>query len=372
MTPLARAYRGKSVLVTGHTGFKGGWLSTWLKLLGARVTGYALAPEPGPSLYRSASVARGMTSILGDVRDFKRLARALRDCEPRVVFHLAAQPLVRRSYREPADTFATNVLGTVNVLEAIRWTPSVRAVVVVTSDKCYENPEDGVPRRETDPMGGHDPYSASKGAAELAAASFFKSFFKERGLGLACARAGNVIGGGDWAADRIVPDAIRALQAGRPVPVRNPGAVRPWQHVLEPASGYLWLGAKLTSDAAWSGGWNFGPDLRERVPVSKLVRGLLDAWGDPAARVEDRRDAKAPKEAASLVLDPTKSRRELGWRSVYSVADALAATAAWYKASREPGFDGAAVTSEQIRAYADRAAERGLSWAGGACGRARA
>lgn len=365
MTPLARAYQGLPVFVTGHTGFKGGWLCTWLKLLGARVSGFALPPADGAPFFRAARVAEGMRSTFGDVRDLEGLAAAARRSQPRLVFHLAGQPLVRRSYREPVETFSTNVLGTVHLLEALRGVRSVRAVVVVTSDKCYENPEDGRPRTETDPMGGHDPYSASKGAAELAASAYYRSYFKSRGVAVACARAGNVIGGGDWAEDRIVPDAIRALASGRPVRVRNPGAIRPWQHVLEPVSGYLWLGARLLSDPSCSGGWNFGPAPAERLAVGALVRAILAAWGAPSGRYLEAPRAKAPHEAATLVLDPSKARRRLGWRPAWGVAEAVRATVAWYRASREPGFDGAAVTRAHILEYASSAARADLAWAGG-------
>ena len=355
MSPLERVFRGKHILVTGHTGFKGGWLCAWLKALGAKVTGLSLPPEGQPNLFHSASVARGMISLFGDIRDFKVVARAMHDHEPEVVFHLAAQALVRHSYQEPL------VLGTANILEAVRWTPSVRAVVAITSDKCYENPEDGAPRKESDPMGGHDPYSASKGAAELVIASFRRWFLEDKGIGLASARAGNVIGGGDWALDRIVPDCARALAEGRPVPIRNPRAIRPWQFVLEPASGYLWLAARLLEDpATYSGGWNFGPGDKERVPVAKLVSAVIKAWGASTSRVHYTSSPDAPREAVSLVLSPAKARKQLGWRAAYSVHEAVHETVAWYKASSLPGFDGEKATLEQIRAYTEKARALGL------------
>lgn len=351
-TPLREAFEGRRVFLTGHTGFKGGWLALWLKRLGARVAGYALAPRPGDTFFRDARVAEGMCSILGDIRDLAALSASFRKHRPEIVFHLAAQPLVRLSYDEPVETFATNVLGTVHVLEAVRKTPSVAAAVVVTSDKCYENRGPGPARVEEDAMGGHDPYSASKGAAELATSSYRRSFFEGR-IGLASARAGNVVGGGDWAKDRIVPDCARALRGGKPIVVRNPASIRPWQHVLEPLSGYLRLAARLLEEPRrFSGAWNFGPAEPTPVTVLELTRLFVKAWG--SGKVVIKRDPGAVHEAPTLALDPAKAFTRLGWRSVLSVEETIEQTVAWYKASGGRGFDAAAFSVSQIETYARR------------------
>ncbi len=362
MSALARAYRGRTVLVTGHTGFKGGWLSLWLKRLDARVIGFSLPPEHGArGFFAAAAVGRGMTSVFGDVRDRAAVERAFRRHRPSHVFHLAAQPLVLRSYQEPVETFATNVLGTAHVLDAARACAPVRSVVVVTSDKCYDNPEDGRPRRESDPMGGRDPYSASKGAAELVAASYRHSWFSGSRAGLACARAGNVIGGGDWSVNRLLPDCVRALGAGRPVVVRSPGSIRPWQHVLETTSAYLWLGARLAAaPARFSGGWNFGPASSRGLPVRKIVELALKSWGRGSARFGR---VSGPHEAATLTLDGAKARRALGWRAAYDPAEAVAEAVRWYKAQHEGGdFDGEVFSNLQIDRYEAKARSLGLAW----------
>jgi CDP-glucose 4,6-dehydratase len=282
-------WTGKRVFLTGHTGFKGGWLGLWLQKRGAVVTGYSLDPTTTPSLYDLTATASSMRSVIADIRDLDRLRNAMLECAPDVVFHLAAQPLVRRSYGDPVETYSTNVMGTVHVLEAIRSCSSVRSAVVVTSDKCYENREWQWGYRENEPMGGYDPYSNSKGCAELVSASYRSSFFnqahhKEHGVALATARAGNVIGGGDWSGDRLVPDLLRAFGEGRTADIRNPHAVRPWQHVLEPLHGYMMLAEKLfVQGPAWAEAWNFGPNDSDARPVSWIADRLAGIWGDGAA-----------------------------------------------------------------------------------------
>jgi CDP-glucose 4,6-dehydratase len=361
---LKDAFRGRRVLVTGHTGFKGGWLTIWLSSLGAEVTGLALPPEPGPGIFTDAAVGETCRSILGDVREPEQVRRAVEQCRPEVVFHLAAQALVRRSYEEPLGTFATNVMGTAHLLEAMRTAGRPCAVVVVTSDKCYENREWSYAYRENDPMGGHDPYSASKGAAELVTQSFRRSFFspgslERHGVALATARAGNVIGGGDWAQDRIVPDAIRALSAGSPVPVRNPRAIRPWQHVLEPLSGYLVLAAGLLgadgpARERLCDAWNFGPLPESAQPVEAMVRLLVEAWGSGSWVVTPQ--SQAPHEAGLLRLAIDKAVVALGWAPRWELRKAVEATASWYREhQRRPGAaELRALTERQIADYCAR------------------
>ncbi|NLX57877.1 MAG: CDP-glucose 4,6-dehydratase [Phycisphaerae bacterium] len=345
-------WNGKRVLVTGHTGFKGAWLALWLSELGAEVTGYALPPPTEPSLFVDADVARGLRSVIGDVRDLDALTAVLRECQPEVVFHMAAQALVRASYRDPVATYATNVMGTVHLLEAVRQTGSVRAVVNVTSDKCYANTGDRRRFREEDAMGGSDPYSNSKGCAELVTSAYRASFFAQAGApALASARAGNVIGGGDWAADRLVPDCIRALGEGGAVRIRNPEAVRPWQFVLEPLSGYLMLAERLWSDgAACAEGWNFGPDEADARPVSYVADRVVELWGRDASWTTD--GGTHPREAAWLSLDCTKARERLSWRPAMTLDEALRWTVRWYR-DRADGRDARERTLEQIRRYAE-------------------
>ena len=355
MSLIARDFwRGRPVFVTGHTGFKGGWLVTWLDELGARVTGYGLPPDTTPSFFHRCGLAGRLTSHLADVRDAGALGEALAASQPRVVFHLAAQSLVRRSYREPATTFATNVLGTAHVLEAVRRTPSVEAVVVVTSDKCYEPRADGPAFREDDPLGGHDPYSASKAAAELVASAYRRSFLAEGGARVATARAGNVIGGGDWAEDRLIPDAMRALRAGVPVRVRNPAAVRPWQHVLEPLGGYLRLAERLCGAGDFTGAWNFGPGEEDAVPVAALVELALGFC--EGGRWEAAPEPGAPHEAPALRLDAGRAQARLGWHPALTLKEAAELTIAWYRAEAGGGTSDAlhALSVEQIRHYEGR------------------
>jgi CDP-glucose 4,6-dehydratase len=328
-------WKDRRVFLTGHTGFKGGWLALWLEKLGAQVTGYSLPPSTEPSLFALAHPDR--TQPAGqDVRDLAALRLAITACQPEVVFHLAAQALVRHSYAEPVETYATNVMGTVNLLEAARGCPSVRSIVVVTSDKCYENKEWPWGYRESDPMGGYDPYSNSKGCAELVASAWRSSYFNPaqhalHGVALATARAGNVIGGGDWSADRLVPDLLRAFGAGKPADIRNPNAVRPWQHVLEPLHGYMLLAERLATEGPrWAEGWNFGPNDSDARPVSWIADRLSAAWGGGASWTTD--SSEHPHEANWLKLDCSKARQQLGWVPRWSLTQALLAIVEWQQA----------------------------------------
>jgi len=339
-------WAGRRVLVTGHTGFKGSWLCLWLRELGAEVSGFALAPPTEPSLFASARLAEEVDHREGDVRDAAAVAAAVRAARPEVVVHMAAQPLVRASFDDPAGTYATNVMGTVHVLDAVRREPGdVRVVVNVTSDKCYENREWLWGYREDEAMGGHDPYSSSKGCSELVTAAFRSSFFADPdGVRLASARAGNVIGGADWATDRLVPDVMRAALAGESVIVRNPGSVRPWQHVLNPLSGYLALAERLWEEPEAAGGWNFGPPDEDAWPVGRVVERIAAAW--PGLRYQPGGEV-GPHEARFLRLDSSKARTLLGWRPRWSLETALDATVEWH--ARE---DARALTLEQIRRFA--------------------
>ncbi|SLN63172.1 CDP-glucose 4,6-dehydratase [Oceanibacterium hippocampi] len=347
-------WRGRRVFLTGHTGFKGAWLTVLLHRLGAVVTGYSLAPVPAPSLYELAGTGALLAGEhIADIRDADRLASALVASRADTVLHLAAQALVRESYRDPLETFSTNVMGTANLLEAVRRAgEQVRAVVVVTTDKCYENAETGRAYRESDPLGGHDPYSASKACAEIVTQSMRRSFFGPAGAacGIASARAGNVIGGGDFATDRLVPDFVRARVADRVMAIRNPAAVRPWQHVLEPLNGYLLLAERLAGPvvADFAEAWNFGPDLEACVPVERLVSLAESDWpGKPVVRVA--RDGE-PHEATLLMLDTGKAQARLDWRPRWSLEETIAETLAWYRAWHEGG-DPLAACREQIDAY---------------------
>lgn len=359
-TPHRSFYEGRTVLVTGHTGFKGSWLATWLHMLGAKVIGFALPPEGGPlSMFEATGLGSRIKSIEADVRNADAVAACLRDHSPEVVFHLAAQSLVRRSYADPITTFATNVLGTAHVLEASLRTPSVRSVVVVTSDKCYDNIESGKAFSESDPLGGADPYSASKACAELVTAAYRSSFARDGGTapGIASARAGNVIGGGDWCEDRLVPDVMRALQAGSPLILRNPDSVRPWQHVLEPLRGYLLLAERLAGDRGEFGSsWNFGPRDDDAIPVRELVNRLAAAW--PGKRLDVRIEPAALHEAAVLRLDTTRARRHLGWKPALSIDEAVALTVSWYRDTSADRTSADGITLEQITAYEGLAAAR--------------
>lgn len=358
MTFLDRAFwRRKSVFLTGHTGFKGGWLTTWLLDMGARVYGYALSPDTDPSYFALCGLEEGMTSVIGDVRDAVALAETVRASKAEIVFHCAAQPLVRRSYDQPAETFATNALGTVNMLEAVRLSGSVKAVVVVTSDKCYENGNSPWGYREIDQLGGHDPYSASKACAEIICAAYRRSFFEgtNSSASLATVRAGNVIGGGDWSEDRIVPDAVKAFTRGTPLLVRNPTSVRPWQHVLEPLAGYLRLAQRLYCDgSSYAGAWNFGPNEENAIPVSTLASTMVRHWGGKAGW-RPGESTRALHEANYLRLDCGKARSLLGWRSQMPFEDAIEMTVRWYRAATAQTMgDMNALSREQIHAYEER------------------
>ncbi len=360
---FAGTYANRSVFVTGHTGFKGAWLAEWLVSMGANVTGYALDPPTQPSLFEALDLRQRLRHVVADVRDQERLAEELSAAQPSVVFHLAARAIVRRAYVEPRDTFETNVMGTVNVLDAVRACPSVEAVVIVTSDKCYENHEGGPAHRETDAMGGRDPYSASKGCAELVARAYRDSFFAQ-GAAVASVRAGNVIGGGDWAADRIIPDSVRALVAGNTIAVRNPDAVRPWQHVLEPLSGYLQLGARLLAgDRSLAEPWNFGPsdDAGDRS-VRWVVERFLEEWG-AGSWAAPAGEGLALHEAHRLSLDSTKARERLGWAPVWDAPIAVRQTAAWYREYYRAPDAARGLIQAQLAAFQADAAASGRPWA---------
>lgn len=361
------AFAGKHVLVTGHTGFKGSWLCEWLLQLGAQVTGVGLPPNTKPSLFEGLALAPRLRHIEADIRDLPGLARIVGEGQPDFVFHLAAQSLVRESYARPVESFATNVMGTIHVLESLRSLRRPCAAVMVTTDKCYENREWLFGYREGDPLGGHDPYSASKGAAELAIASYRRSFFGGHPVKIASARAGNVIGGGDWAQDRIVPDCVKALAEGRAIGLRNPKATRPWQHVLEPLGGYLWLAACLAgetaeSSAALASAFNFGPPLDSNRSVRELVEEILKHW---PGRWEDQSDPAAVHEASLLHLAIDKAFHLLRWQPAWSFPEAVEHTIRWYRAGAEAGASHKAqqITREQIASYTAAACANGLPWA---------
>lgn len=350
----ATFWQGKRIFLTGHTGFKGGWLSLWLQQLGAVVTGYALQPPTKPSLFEVSNVGQGMRSIIGDVCDADSLKRVMSDARPEIVIHMAAQPLVRYSYANPVETYATNVMGTVHLLEAVRATPGVRSVVNVTSDKCYENKEWLWGYRENEPMGGYDPYSNSKGCAELVTAAYRNSYFNpekhaEHGVSIATARAGNVIGGGDWALDRLIPDMLRAIGRGEAVLIRNPGAIRPWQHVLEPLSGYLMLAERLyVQGPAYAEGWNFGPHEADAKPVKWIIERITQAWGQGAPWKLD--SVPQPHEATYLKLDWSKARARLDWHPRWNIGQTIEKIVEWHKAC-DQGADMRQMTLAQIDIY---------------------
>ncbi len=347
-------YQNKRVLLTGHTGFKGTWLALWLTQLGAKVCGYALAPNTTPSMFEVLGVADQIEkNVIGDILDTELLEKTFAEFQPEIVFHLAAQPLVRLSYAEPVLTYKTNVIGSLNVLEAARKTPSVKAFVNVTTDKCYENKEIAHGYREDEPMGGYDMYSSSKGCVEILSASYRRSFLKD-GYAMATARAGNVIGGGDWAADRLIPDCVRSIEAGQEIEIRNPVATRPWQHVLEPLSGYLLLGHLLyTQGAKYAEGFNFGPNADSVLTVAEVSKLAVENYGRGTVKVHKRDDLH---EANLLMLDITKAGKVLGWQPALTAQEAIAQTVAWYKRfyQGEPMLD---FTLEQIKNYQER-----ISW----------
>lgn len=358
-------WQGKKVFITGHTGFKGSWLALWLQALGARTAGYALAQHAQPNMFAltHAAKAKGMVSTIGDIRDYRRLSSAMKRFRPDIVFHLAAQPLVRASYREPVRTFDVNVIGTANVLEAVRSIDTVKAVIVVTSDKCYENREWIWPYRETDRLGGHDPYSASKACAELVTDSFRRSIYTGSSIACSTVRSGNVIGGGDWAEDRLIPDCVRSLLKGEAPLVRNPNAIRPWQHVLNSLSGYMLLAEKMFVEGRqWAEAWNFGPGPHRLLSSGEVALELLACWGEDArlfvpamagSSGEEQRHAggsaskEQPHEAGRLALDCSKAESRLGWTPRLTIREAIRWTAEWYKAYAA-GADMRETTLEQI------------------------
>ncbi len=362
---FSNTYRGKRVLVTGHTGFKGAWLCEWLLTLGANVSGFALQPPTNPALFDQLQLSDRINDCRGDVRDAAVIAERVRSVQPEFIFHLAAQPLVRLSYDQPVETYSTNVMGTVHLLEAARQLNGRCTIIAVTTDKCYENREWVHSYREEDPMGGHDPYSSSKGAAELVIAAYRRSYFSSpnSGIRLASARAGNVVGGGDWAFDRIVPDCIRALSKNESIFVRNKVATRPWQHVLEPLSGYLWLGAQLskgeTQAPVLASGFNFGPSLSSNRSVADLVNEIIKHW---PGQVDYQINPNSVHEAKLLSLAIDKSQHYLNWSPVWDFERTIAETAAWYLQNKKNRQQGAAAAVAQIAAYTSDAGTMSLPW----------
>jgi CDP-glucose 4,6-dehydratase len=347
-------WQDRRVFITGHTGFKGSWLSLWLAKMGAKITGYALDPQTDPNLFSLCQVNKSLNSIIADIRDRELLKETVKASLPEVIFHLAAQPLVRRSYQQPAETFEINVVGTVNLLEAVRECQGIKAVVIVTSDKCYENKGKATKAfKESDPLGGHDPYSSSKACSELVTAAYRSSFFnptdyQQHGVGIASARAGNVIGGGDWAADRLVPDFIRAILKNDPIIVRNPKAVRPWQHVLEPLGGYLLLAEKLFSTGEkFAQAWNFGPHGSDAKSVEWIVNRLCEQWGEGSCQIDRR---SHPHEAHYLQLDISKAKKQLGWQPHWKLDKAIEKVVEWTRAYKA-GEDLRKICYKQIEEY---------------------
>ena len=347
--PDPNFWRNRSVFLTGHTGFKGGWIALWLTHMGAKVYGYALAPPTKPSFFEEMQLQSSLSSsTINDIRDFKSLCQAMQAASPSVVIHMAAQPLVRESYNSPVDTFSTNLIGTVNLLEAARNTDSVQAIVNITTDKCYENQEWLWPYRENDPLGGHDPYSSSKACAELASAAYRKCFLADAGVHLATVRAGNVIGGGDWAVDRLIPDFFRALDAGETLHIRSPSAIRPWQHVLEPLCGYLLLAEELVKQGAeYADAWNFGPEESDAKTVSSIVDQLCEKFPGASWHLDGE---PQPHEAGLLKLDSSKAKAKLNWEPRWALETALNKTIEWHKAWRS-GESMATFSTQQIEAY---------------------
>ena len=351
---LASNFAGKRVLVTGHTGFKGSWLSLWLSHMGANVCGYALSPESQNGHFQLLHLDQLIDHRIGDIRDYPAVFRCFEEFQPEIVFHLAAQPLVRYSYSEPKDTFDVNISGSVNILEACRNTASVRALIYVTSDKCYRNNEWVWGYRENDELGGHDPYSASKAAAEIVFSAYCDSFFRHRpNFGAASVRAGNVIGGGDWAEDRIVPDCIRALMANQPIQIRNPASTRPWQHVLEPLHGYLSIAARLLDEpSAFSGAWNFGPNTDSVKTVLELAQLITGIWGGGTLKIAS--ENSAVHEARLLHLSCDKAHQMLGWYPCWDATEAISETIYWYRSVIAHGNDALAISREQIEKYMEK------------------
>ena len=354
MEDVVNPWKGRRVFLTGHTGFKGGWLALWLASRGAIIRGYALDPSTEPNLFTTASIASVLDDVRGDIRDFDTLKHSMAEFQPEVVFHLAAQPLVRRSYSDPLGTYAANVMGTAHTLEAVRETASVRCVVCITTDKCYENREWVWPYRENDPLGGYDPYSSSKACAEIVSAAYRTSFFPAdpkdgRWVGIATARAGNVIGGGDWSEDRLIPDLVRGFQAKTPVLIRRPKSIRPWQHVLEPLHGYMMLAERLLEEQEqFASSFNFGPRDEDAWPVERIATTVAEMWGEGASWVRDADPGL--HEAHYLRLDSSKAHAQLDWKPLLSIQDALEWTMSWYRSWRD-GADMAQLSRAQISQY---------------------
>ena len=348
MTKSANFWRGKRVVLTGHTGFKGGWLALWLQQLGADVTGIALAPNTTPNLFDLADIQNGMTSHFCDIRDAAKLSQIVRNANPEIVFHLAAQPLVRASYRDPLATYATNVMGTANLLDALRGLESVKVAVMVTTDKVYRNNEWLYPYRETDALGGHDPYSASKAASEIVIASYRDAYLQAQGVAVATARAGNVIGGGDWSEDRLIPDAVRAWQTATPLEIRRPQAIRPWQHVLEPLAGYLALAQKLWQQPQLAGAYNFGPRTHEAATVRDVIEQARNAYGSGDVVYGDGNTG--PHEAGWLALETAKTQQTLGLTPKWPLPETVARTMTWYRAQYQCA-DARSLCQAEIAAY---------------------
>jgi len=361
-------YKDRTVLVTGHTGFIGSWLVLWLQSLGAKVVGYSLESSTKPSLFEMLGLENEITHIIGNVQDNQNLSDNIEKYKPEIVIHLAAQPLVRVSYEDPVETFRTNILGTVNILDSIRKSDSVSSCVVMTSDKCYQNLDADRFHKETDPLGGSDPYSASKGAAEIITNSFRNSFFNKSNI--ATVRAGNVIGGGDWAKDRIVPDCIRALTTNKKIMVRNPSSIRPWQFVLEPISGILWLGSKLyTKPEKYSEAWNLGPNQTSNITVEKVVQNIIRIWdkdgSEKGSWLDTSKESKnQPNESISLLLDSTKALTSLEWKTIYSFETAINQTVSWYKSYYNNDTSMKELSVHQIEQYSKTADQMNITWAG--------
>ena len=346
--PDTNFWQGKRVLVTGHTGFKGGWLTLWLHRLGAQVSSIGLQPNTDPNLFELARIDKLCDSHFCDIRNKEALLTLIKNVRPEVVFHLAAQPLVRHSYREPVETFSTNVMGTTHLLDALRGLECIKAAVIATTDKVYRNNEWHWPYREDDALGGHDPYSASKAASEVVIASYRESFLAQQGVAVASTRAGNVIGGGDWSADRLIPDAIHAWQKGEPIKVRRPNAIRPWQHVLEPLAGYIILAEQLWTNTGLAGAYNFGPSTQEVAPVSDVIELAREAYGSGTVNYGD--GTEGPHEAGLLALEITKARQTLGFKPRLALADAIKLTMDWYQ-SQHSGFDPRELCDNDIASY---------------------
>ncbi len=359
-------YHGKTILVTGHTGFKGAWLSLWLKKLGANVIGFSLAAPTEPNLFGVLDLEHEITHIEGDVRDLEKLKKVMEEYQPVMIFHLAAQSLVRKSYDNPIETYSTNVMGTLNVFEAARTNSCVKGIINVTSDKCYENKEWYYGYRENDPLGGYDPYSASKGCSEVLTSSYRSSFFNpekhdQHGVSLASVRAGNVIGGGDWASDRLIPDCARFLSQNKTINIRNPHATRPWEFVLEPLSGYLWLGVQIMKKGKeFAQAWNFGPYDEAILSVAEVVNKFIQFWGNGIIELDN---APKPHEAEFLKLDISKAMYRLQWKPSYSIFEALSETVQWYKEYYSFSADMKSLSLEQINKYSETARKKGIIWA---------